>query len=110
MAGGADFLVNLKAALQRRAVVRAERPFEGPAEMLRRKRACVDGRLRGCGDRKRGEGKSEPSKAHDRGPHSAGALTCSAPEPMTEVAMVAGRGFGDWSRPSSGGMRTESAS
>src|SRR5436309_2120754 len=93
VAGGADFLVDLKAALQRCTVVHAEWPIEGPAGLLGRQRARVDCSLRGRRSERQTKDESQPGEAHGD-PHSAGALTCSTPEPVTEVAMVSGSGRG----------------
>src|SRR6185312_7970924 len=88
MAGRADFLIDLKAALQGAAVIGAEGPLEGELHGLDRIARGVDG---GQGGRRGEDRDCQAERKNDahHGSHSAAAGT-----PSTDWAMEAGSFFG----------------
>ena len=97
VAGAADFLVDLKAALQGAAIIGAERTFEGELLLLGRQAVGIVGclRQRGGGDTKsQGEAQRETKWEVLHGSHSY--------SPSTGWEMEAGNGLGVSKMPTSG--------
>ena len=108
VAARTDLKIDLQAALQRQAVVLAERTVERP--VLRRRLGGVAGgaggqrrKCKGAAEKRRGD---KPQRACMPGHHAFSIVLAEAPAvlppPSTGEAMLAGSGFGRSNRPSRG--------
>ena len=104
VAGGADFLIDLKAALQGAAVIGAERAFKGEVHILGRQAGGIHRRARPVPPASRPDCQCERKSYAHRFSHSAAA---AAESPSTDWAMEAGSFFGVSIRPTMGMIRPE---
>ena len=104
MAGGADFLVDLEAAPERRLVEGAEDAGEGP--MLRRQRFLLGPDRAGGAEHPGGEQQGErQARRHGAGHHCFSIVwagEAAMPPPSTGLPMLMGSGRGRSNSPSSG--------
>ena len=107
MAGGADFLIDLEAARERRPVIGAEDALEGPMQLRRRRGfrgATATAAGTGADQRRRQQGEKRTAhQAFSIGKARAGAAAPDiAPPFSTGSLMLRGRGSGRSNRASSG--------